>query len=97
MLPLSYLFLFWIRHRYTPVALLLSCDNIKDWSNDVAKFCVMNLTGNLIIMTSDDDSVTASPKNCAGICLCVQDTDKTKNHIQQGKLEKRKIQLKFPS
>ena len=30
--PLSYLFLFWIYCYYTPVDLLLCCDNIKDWS-----------------------------------------------------------------
>ena len=30
--PLRYLFLFWIDCRYTPIALLLYCNNIKDWS-----------------------------------------------------------------
>ena len=30
--PLNYLFLFWIYHHYTPVTLLLCCDNTKNSS-----------------------------------------------------------------
>ena len=62
--PLSYLFLFWIYRHYTPVALLLCCDNIKDWF--ILPYGLPHIDRQIVGQTSifSENSGSKHSKNC---------------------------------